>query len=117
MAGQLGEQRRLVCARVVVDDGCTEALKIRNVVEVVDQHVVFLYLPGRYRSYHDRIRILVAVVRHGGRQGDVFFHCFQEPPRFVRKCRQGEGDKCGGQERGYSLLPVIELSAHVWHPR
>ena len=89
MPRQLGEQRRLLGRRVVVDDRGAEALQVRNVVEIVDQHIVFLNLPGRHRRHHDGIGILVAVVRHGRGQRDVLLDGLQEAARLIGPRRRG----------------------------
>ena len=85
---QLGEQRRLPGGRVVVDDRRAGALQVREVVEIVDQHVVLLDLPGRDRRDDDGIGVVVAVVRHGRGQGDVLVDGLQEAVRLVAPARR-----------------------------
>ena len=105
-AGRLQLLRR----RAVVDDRAAGALQVRRVVEVVDEHVARLDRAGRHRRDRDRVRVLVAVVRHRVDERGVAMHgletlrlgeCAGGPSarrRPVRPSRDGEAgrmDSCG----------------------
>ena len=101
--GTLGEQRRLLGGRVVVDDRRAGALQVGDVVEIVDQHVVLLDLAGRDRRHHDRVGIEVAIVRHRRGQGDVPMDGFQEALAARRACAraaQSQHERASNEQRG-----------------
>jgi len=54
-------QRQLLGGGVEVDDGRAGALQIRQIIEIIDQHVALLDFPGRDRCHDDGIGIEIAV--------------------------------------------------------
>ena len=83
MLRQPGKQRRLLRGRVVVNDGGPRPLQVRQIVEIVHEDIAALDSPGRNRGDNDGVRIQVAIVRDGGRTGDVPMNRFQETLGFA----------------------------------
>ncbi len=95
LTGQSREHGGLLGRRVVVDDGRPRALQIRDVVEVVDQHVVPMDDARRNRRHHDRVGIEIAVVRHGRGQRAVAMDGLEKALLILRR-----GHRRGEREQG-----------------
>src|SRR5262249_2431481 len=91
-----GSEDADAAGRRYLDDARPRALQVPVVVEVADQHVSRCQPPGRRRHDGDAVRVDVAVLRYGRREGLAVVERVDEGA--CRSCRRR---RCK-RERGYA---------------
>ena len=74
----LGKELGLFGTGTVIDDRSAGALKIGNIIEIIDQDIVFFDHAATDRRHHDCVWIEVAIIGNGRGQGLVLVDGFEK---------------------------------------